>query len=58
MKFRVLLLHPLRAADSLQLAAAFVWANGHPAGHHFVCLDERLRQAAIQEGFIVLPKPK
>ena len=52
---RVLLLHPLRAADSLHLAAALVWARGHAAGHHFVCLGQRLREAAHREGFRVLP---
>lgn len=53
---RVLLLHPLRAADALQLAAAIVWANGQASGHEFVCLDHRLRDAAQREGFTVLPK--
>ena len=53
---RALLLHPLRAADSLQLAAALVWAGGHAVGHQFVCLDKRLREAAQQEGFLVLPE--
>lgn len=53
---RALLLHPLRAADSLQLAAALVWAKGHAAGHHFVCLDQRLREAARREGFVILPR--
>ena len=43
---RVLLLHPLRAADAMQLAAAIVWANGQASGHEFVCLDHRLREAA------------
>lgn len=52
---RILLLHPLRAADSLQLAAAQVWANRHPSDHDFVCLDQRLRDAAHREGFRVLP---
>ncbi|MBI4401272.1 MAG: type II toxin-antitoxin system VapC family toxin [Nitrospirae bacterium] len=52
---RVLLFHPLRAADSLQLAAALVWAAGHPTGNEFVCLDQRLREAAYREGFRVLP---
>jgi hypothetical protein len=52
---RVLLLHPLRAADALQLAAALVWAGGRPAGHELVCLDERLREAAAREGFAILP---
>lgn len=53
---RVLLLHPLRAADALQLAAAIVWANGQASGHEFVCLDHRLREAAQREGFTILPK--
>lgn len=44
-----------KAADSLQLAAALVWANGHPTSHSFVCLDEKLRDAAHREGFKVLP---
>lgn len=52
---RALLLHPLRAADSLQLAAALGWARGRPEGHHFVCVDDRLREAATSEGFLVLP---
>jgi len=52
---RVLLLHPLRAADALQLGAALVWADGRGTGHDFVCLDPRLREAAQREGFQVLP---
>ena len=52
---RVLLLHPLRTADALQLAAALVWADGRVTRHEFICLDERLRAAAQQEGFRVLP---
>lgn len=47
--------HPLRAADALQLGAALVWARGQPARHDFVCLDERLREAARREGFTILP---
>lgn len=53
---RLLLNHPLRAADSLQLAAALVWAGKSPMGHRFVCLDQRLREAARKEGFKVLPE--
>jgi len=53
---RALLLHPLRASDSLQLSAALVWTNGRPSGHPFVCLDSRLREAALREGFAVLPE--
>ncbi|MGB2827951.1 MAG: hypothetical protein WBC50_07130, partial [Dehalococcoidales bacterium] len=52
---RLLRLHPLRAADSLQLAAALIWAEKNPKGHHFVCLDNTLREAARNEGFTLLP---
>jgi len=52
---RLLLAHPLRAADALQLAASLVWAGTTPMGHHFVCLDDRLRAAARTEGFTLLP---
>jgi predicted nucleic acid-binding protein len=52
---RLLGVHPLRAGDSLQLAAALVWTRDHPGGRVFVCLDERLRTAAALEGFQVLP---
>ena len=52
---RLLRNHPLRAADSLQLAAAIVWANSRPKGHHFVCFDSRLREPARKEGFSLLP---
>lgn len=52
---RVLGVHPLRAADALQLAAALLWARDDPGGRDFVCLDERLRTAAGIEGFQVLP---
>lgn len=52
---RVLRLHPLRAADALQMAAALVWCQGDPLQHGFVCLDQRLREAARREGFTVFP---
>ncbi len=52
---RLLLSHPLSAADSLQLAAAILWAEKHPRGQSFVCLDNRLRMAARKEGFTLLP---
>jgi len=52
---RLLRNHPLRAADALQLAAAIIWTDKTPKGHHFVCLDARLRDAASSEGFTVLP---
>ena len=51
---RALLLHPLTAADSMQLAAALVWSDGRPHGLGFVCLDHHLVEAAQTEGFDVL----
>lgn len=53
---RLLGVHPLRAADALQLAAALLWAREKPGGRDFICLDERLRTAAVLEGFAVLPE--
>lgn len=47
----------LRALDSLQLAAAFVWCNGRPQKRPFVCFNTRLSQAATSAGFAVHPKP-
>src|SRR6266513_3169712 len=46
---RLLRVHPLRAADSLQLAAA----EHEPATLEIVSLDERLNEAASREGFRV-----
>jgi predicted nucleic acid-binding protein len=53
---RLLRVHDLRAADALQLAAAVVASAGRPSALPFVCLDERLTQAAEREGFRVLPE--
>jgi uncharacterized protein len=50
---RFLRVHPLRAADSLQLAAAFLASEGRPSTLEFVCLDDRLVIAARREGFQV-----
>lgn len=52
---RLLRIHELGAADALQLAAALVWTEHRPAGLGFVCLDRRLCEAALREGFEVLP---
>jgi predicted nucleic acid-binding protein len=52
---RLLSVHPLRAADALHLAGALVWCREQPAGAGFVSLDDRLRAAALREGFDVLP---
>jgi hypothetical protein len=53
---RVVRLHPLRAADALQLAAALIWCQGDPSQHGFVCLDQRIRDAARREGFTIFPR--
>lgn len=50
----VLQSYPLRAADSMQLAAALVWCRQHPAGRHFICRDKRLSDAAKAAGFSVI----
>lgn len=52
---RLLGVHPLRAADALQLAAALVASNESPVGFNFVTLDVRLADAARREGFRVHP---
>lgn len=46
--------HPLRAADAAQLGAALLVAEGDPPSLEFVCLDERLCEAAEREGLRVL----
>ncbi len=48
--------HPPKTADTLQLAAALRWCEGDTSGTGFVCLDDRLRRAAREEGFSVLPE--
>lgn len=50
---RLLRVHPLRAADSLQLAAALVAVGEDTAGFPFATADQRLEEAAAKEGFIV-----
>jgi predicted nucleic acid-binding protein len=50
---RFLRVHQLRAADALQLAAAFEACERHPASLDLVTLDERLAAAALREGFNV-----
>jgi predicted nucleic acid-binding protein len=41
----------LRAAHAQQLAAAYVWALGRPAGRVFISGDAQLLEAARQLGF-------
>ncbi len=47
-------LYPLRAADSLQLAAALAWCRNRPTGRTFLCADTRLAEAAAAAGFTIL----
>ena len=51
---RLLRTHRLRAADSLQLAAAMIASEGDPASIEIVVLDTRLTEAARREGLTVL----
>jgi len=51
---RLLRVHPLRAADALQLGAALMGAEGRPETLHFVSLDDRLIEAAAREGFPIV----
>jgi predicted nucleic acid-binding protein len=51
---RLLIAHPLRAADALQLAAALVAVKEITAGQEFLTADLRLATAATREGFRVI----
>ncbi len=51
---RLLRVHPLRAADALQLAAALEVAGTGAASMAFVCLDRRLGEAAAREALSVI----
>lgn len=52
---RLLAVHPLRAADAFQLAAALQWCERQTADKTVVSFDARLRTAAYKEGFVLLP---
>jgi predicted nucleic acid-binding protein len=54
---RFLRVHVLRAADALQLAAAFVAAERRPSSLEVITLDERLAAAARKEGFVLIEVP-
>jgi len=43
--------YDLRAADSLQLAAALSWCEDVPQGRVFLAADQKLREAALLSGF-------
>jgi uncharacterized protein len=51
---RFLRVHPMRAADALQLAAAFIAAEHRPSALQVITLDELLAGAARKEGFAVI----
>lgn len=52
---RLLAVHPLRAADALQLAAALQWRLADATDYEFVAFDNRLREAADKERFVLFP---
>ncbi len=54
LSIRLLRVHNLAAADSLQLAAAIIAKETHVGKMEFVCQDERLVQAASKEGLNVV----
>jgi predicted nucleic acid-binding protein len=51
---RLLRVHPLRAADALQLASCLALTPDAGPGLDFVCLDELLGLAASREGLVVV----
>ncbi len=51
---RLLRVHPLRAADAIQLAAAIVASEFQPGTLEFVTLDKNQGAAADKEGFRVI----
>lgn len=51
---RLVRVHPLRAADAVQLAAAIVASDFQPSALDFVTFDTRQADAAAREGFRVL----
>jgi predicted nucleic acid-binding protein len=51
---RLLAVHPLRAADALQLGAALALFDDRPRGRFFLTRDADLAAAAGREGFSVI----
>ncbi len=50
----LLMSYPLRAADALQLAAAWIWSSGNPQAYVFTSGDVQLLEAARQVGFQII----
>lgn len=53
----LLLRHPLRASDAIQLASCVFLQQELGEAVPFVVFDERLRAAAQAEGLTILPEP-
>jgi predicted nucleic acid-binding protein len=53
---RLLMTHPLRAADAFQLAAAMVLAGDQPSQVAIITFDQNLAICAQREGLITLPE--
>lgn len=51
---RLLMTHPLRAADALQLAAAMILAGDIPGEIAIVTFDHNLASCAQREGFTIM----
>ncbi len=51
---RLLRVHPLRAADAMQLSSAVIASDREPSALEIVTLDARLASAARREGFAVV----
>jgi len=51
---RLIRVHGLRSADSLQLAAALGACGNHPKNQNFLAGDQNLKRAATKEGFSCL----
>ncbi len=49
-----LMSYPLKAADALQLAAAWTWCSGNPRTCIFISADAQLLEAARQAGFQIV----
>ena len=52
---RLLEVHPLRAANACQLASGLVATQEDPTRLPIICFDDRLKEAAMKEGFVVNP---
>ncbi len=50
----LLMNYALKAADALQLAAAWVWCSGAPQDYVFISGDTQLLEAARQVGFQIV----